>query len=407
MPVVLAASFTVASCGARSTLLPPGPSDEAGPDGGIAAAPVCHEWTATSEPVQISDIPSIVELLSALPVAGGVLVGYGDSQEPPVDPTWYLRTVSFGSGALGPAQSVFMRNTSQLGWSGIYAATSGSSMLATASDQADGMYTVPIDATGALTGAQVTTSGNQGQYLAVAGSGFSVLRSPWDDTGAIPPPVSLALLSTAGDVLGETTLLAANPSIQDFGRIVRDDGTFLLWWYETTATGGSFFGQPFDEMGSVLANAVVLRAFGPMDYGGLALAASTSTTLGVWPESTANGATLMAQSYDADGAATGSPVAWGTDSGENLPVMAATGAPGGDYLVAWIDQDETSGGNLSVQAVASDGTAEGPATTLGAMQASPETYLFVVATTEGAMVLYESDAGNGVEVFAIPLRCTQ
>jgi hypothetical protein len=407
-PTAAALFLALASCGARSALLASGLSDEA-PDGGGPAAPVCHAWAATSAPVQVSNIPSIAIVLSASPVPGGVLVGYGDAQAPPVDPAWHLRTVSYGDASLGPEQSVFVRDTSQIGWSGIFTATSGGAMLATASDEADGMFTVTIDATGAPTGTRVTTSGNQGQYLAAAGGGFTVLRSPWDDTGEIPPPVSLATLSAAGDVIGETTILPASPSIADFGRVVHEDASFLLWWYEATsaggAAGGSFMGQPFDAMGDAQGSAVLLRTLGPMDYGGLTLATSTSTTLGVWPASTPSGATLMAQRYGATGAGIGGPVAWGTDDAED-PTMAATGAPGGDYVVAWIDQSEASEGNLlQVQAVASDGTAEGPPTLLGGIAASPTTELFVVATAEGAMVLYESDTPEYVEVFAIPLRC--
>jgi hypothetical protein len=87
--------------------------------------------------------------------------------------------------------------------------------------------------------------------------------------------------------------------------------------------------------------------------------------------------------------------------------MAVTGAPGGDFVVAWLDQSETSGGVLQVQAVASDGTSEGPPTMLGDIAASPETYVLLVATTDGAMVFYESDTPEYVEVFAIPLRCAE
>jgi hypothetical protein len=191
----------------------------------------------------------------------------------------------------------------------------------------------------------------------------------------------------------------------DFGRVVHDDGSFLLWWYEKAAAGGNFMGQPFDAMGNAQGSAVLLRALGPMDYGGLVLATSTSTTLGFWPASTTSATTLMAQPYDATGAGIGGPVVWGMEGAEGDPTMAATGAPGGDYVVAWIDQSEVSGGNLEVQAVASDGTAEGPPTLLGGIAPSPETDLFVVATTEGAMVLYESDTPQYVEVFAIPLQC--
>jgi hypothetical protein len=414
-PTAAALSLALASCGARSALQASGPSGGTpdagsgpGPDAGKPTAPVCHAWTATGKPVQVSNIPSIAVALSASPVPGGVLVGFGDAQFPPVDPTWHLRTVAYGDASLGPDQTVLMRNTSQLGWSGIYAATNGGAMLATASDEGDGMYTVPIDATGAPTGAPVTTTpGDQGQFLAAAGGGFSVLRSPWDDTGEIPPPVSLATLSAAGDVLGETTILPANASITDFGRVVRDDQSFLLWWYEATGAGGSFMGRPFDALGDAQGSAVLLRALGPMDYGGLALAASTSTTLGVWPVSTTSATTLMAQPYDASGAGIGGPVAWGMDDVQGLPTMAAAGAPGGDYVVAWIYQSETSTGQLQVQAVASDGTAEGPPTLLGDIAGSPETDLFVVATTEGAMVFYESDTTEYVEVFAIPLACAE
>jgi hypothetical protein len=404
-PTAAALSLALASCGARSTLLETGLSGEAPDAGPMPAAPVCHAWAATSQPVQVSNIPSIAEVLSAAPVPGGVLVGFGDAQFPPVDPSWHLRTVSYGDASLGPDPSVLMRDTSQLGWSGIYTATNGGAMLATASDEADGMYTTTIDAAGAPTGTVVTTPGDQGQFLAAAGGGFSVLRSPWDDTGEIPPPVSLATLSAAGDLLGETTILPASSSISDFGRVVRDDESFLLWWYETTGAGSSFMGRPFDAMGNAQGSAVLLRALGPMDYGGLALAASTSTILGVWPASTTSGTTLMAQPYDATGAGIGGSVAWGMDEGGGLPMMAAAGAPGGDYVVAWIDQSETNGGNLEVQAVASDGTAEGPPTLLGNIAGSPVTDLFVVATTEGAMVLYESDTTEYVEVFAIPLGC--
>jgi hypothetical protein len=361
--------------------------------------------------VQVSTTPSIVQVLSAEPVPGGVLVGYADSQLPPVDSSWHLRTVAYGDGALGPEQTVFTRNASQIGWSAISTASHGASMLAVASDEADGMYAVPIDDTGATAGARVTTSGNQGQFLAAAGSGFSVLRSPWDDTGEIPPPVSLATLSTAGDVTSETTILGADPTITDFGRVVREDQSFLLWWFASGASGGgSFLGRAFDAMGGALGGTVTLRAVSATDFGGLVLAASTtspSVVLGVWPSATMTGAALLAQPFDATGATVGAPVAWGTQDGGEFPTMAVTGAPGGDFVVAWLDQSETSGGVLQVQAVASDGTSEGPPTMLGDIAASPETYVLLVATTDGAMVFYESDTPEYVEVFAIPLRCAE
>lgn len=424
-PAGLAALLVVFACGART---PPGDllgleSSSPGQDSGVsdsalpgvdAGGPVpkaCGTWMATHAAVQVSNTPSIEELMSVALVPGGVLVGYADAQLPQVDPNWHLRTVAFGDGALGPEQSVFRRDGSQLGWTRISTAGQHGVHLATASDEGGGMKVVPIDATGARAGTEVDTSGDPGRFIAPTPTGFSVLRSAFSDTGLMPAPVRLATLDDAGNVTGERTLIDSSVSLIGYSRSIRDDDSFLLWWFTDEMCTGcrTLRAQHYDPAGNSLGGSMVLHQFAATDYVAVDLAVSPVGTLAAWTERVGTTTQNMrAQAFDADGNKAGPRTTYATLQEENAPAFAIGSAPGNAYIAAWVDGVLTNSGHVSVQAVAADGSAGGPTTVLGTVSPSSDLNVEVVANAEGAMVLYESDIPNyGIEVYAIPLRCAE
>jgi len=131
LPVAL---LSFAACGARSPLETLAAAGGLLPDAGVSSLPdgevvlpdsapmparTCRQWVGTHAPVQVSNVGSIVELMSAVPAPSGVLVGYADAQFPPVDSSWHERLVSLPDGMLGPEQTPFLRKTTGLGWTAI------------------------------------------------------------------------------------------------------------------------------------------------------------------------------------------------------------------------------------------------------------------------------------------------
>ena len=377
------------------------------PDSGGVSAPLCHSWAATTQsPIQVSNIGSIVELQSALPTSAGVLVGFADEQFPPVDPGWHVRLVSF-DGKLDADQTPFTRNPSGLGWTRVSVAVNGTQFAATASDDSQGMLFVPTDGDGASTGTVSKTAGNPGRFMLGAGAGYSVLRSPFDDSGALVGPVSLATLDLQGQVTNTRLLLEESASFAGYARAGYPDGSFLFFWYTHDACAGcsTFHVQHDAANGAALAPPTAAHAFGANEYGTVSVATSASGFLAAWTEGSGASFDLLAQPFDPDGQPTGSAARFAQNGGQNQPVVALTAAPGG-FLAAWADGAYSTPTHLYVQSVAPDGTAGGATTTLTTIATSEDgTNLFVVATPDGAMVLYEDEVPLGIEVFALPLHC--
>jgi hypothetical protein len=401
----------LAACGGRTTLDGPGGAS-APPGSGALSAKACGAWSATHAPIQLSRIPSIVEPMSALPTPSGVVVGYADVQLPPVDRDWHARLVSFDDGALGPEQAVLHRGSSTLDWTPISLARGSGQAAATASDDAQGMLFVPIDDRGAPSGPSRVVGGDPARTMFATRSGFSVLRSPFDPSGVLRGPVSVASLDGNGQINHERQLLDGSTPLVAYTRVAYGDDSFLLSWLTDgpCPTGcRTTQAEHFSEKGDPLAAAVTVHTFDAETYGVLEIAASgaaSSGFLAVWSEGSSGPVTLVAEPFDADGRPAGSPSTFTTLPGLNAPYFALAGAPGGDYVVAWIDTDSVHSGGIYVQAVSTDGTAEGPVTMLGSVSAMSEEALLVVASAAGAMIVYEDDVpGLGVEVFAIPLRC--
>lgn len=401
LPPLVAA---LAGCGARSDLL-----DEAGSSGGGTGAPLCPAWSATSAPVQISSIPSIMEAQTVLATPSGVLVAYADSQFPPVDPTWHARLVGYGDGSLGAEETVFQHDTSALDWTRLFFAQGPAGTAATASDQAQGMLFVQTDDDGAPLGSPVHVASDQGHYLSATSTGYSLLESPWDASGGLVPPVSLTTLDDAGAIASTVVLLDAATPLVDFERQPLADGDFMLLWDDESACGecDATRGQRFSESGAPLAPVALLLPLGPSESGQWVAATTSDRLMMVWTGGEGGTTELMAQPFDENGSPVGPAQTFaqpGTQEGEISLAIAA--APGGDFVVAWITGSNFTEGTLAVQAVGPDGKAEGPATTLGTISPGPEETLLVAASSEGAMVVYEGDVGNfGIEVFAVPLTC--
>jgi hypothetical protein len=412
----------LAACGARSPLdlsqAAPGSSGGAagggggavlGPDGGVINARTCSSWVAAHDPVEVSNVASIMELMDAKAVGNGVLVGYADAQLPPVDPNWHTRLVAFGDGNLGPEETPLDRNTAAWGWSRVTLAESGGQIAALASDETEGMLFVPVDGNGAATGNVARSPGEAARGLLAAGSGFSALRYPFDDTGGIHGPVSLAALDPAGNVVSTRALLDPSATVAYFERVGLADGSFLFDWFAADPCPGcrAVYAQHFSASGDPLADQVLLQSFGPTDGGSYALAAGVGGALLVASSGDSPSSDLSAGPLDGDGKPTSAAQRIATLPNGNGPALAVAGAPGGDYIVAAIDGINTGSGNVYVQSVAADGTSEGAMATIAPVSAPQiDEGLIVVAGESGAMVLYESDVGNyGIEVFAVPLRC--
>jgi hypothetical protein len=392
----------LAGCGARSEISPLTGSTT----GSGAGAPLCPHWVATHAPVQVSSIPSIVEAQTALATPSGVLVGYADSQDPPVDSTWHARLVSFGDGALSAEATVFQHDFSSFGWTRVFFAQGSAGLAATASDEGQGMLFVKVDDTGAPLGAPVHVAEDEGHYLLPTSAGYSVLESPWDPSGSLVPPVTLTNLDGAGDVVSSQVLLDAAAPASWFERFPLAGGDFALVWDDPSGCSGcnAVRAQRFAEDGAPRAPDAVLRSFGAQDYGQWVAATTPDGLMLVWTESGAGGQEqLVAHPFDANGSPLGPPQTFGQAGGSLTLAMAA--APGGDFVVAWIDGTDPAMGSLAVQAVGPDGKAEGPPTALGPVSASPDGPLLLVASPEGAMVIYASEVPEGIEVFAVPLAC--
>jgi hypothetical protein len=417
------ALVSFAACGARTALdtagaggaLATNPDAASFPDGEMdlpdgTPPPTCREWAATHGPVQVSNIPSIVEVMNAVPAPGGVLVGYADAQFPPVDSSWHERFVALPDGTLGPEQTPLLRNSTGLGWTAISLALTGDRGAATASDQTQGMQFVAIDSTGAPFGAVVNVAGDPGRYLLPTSSAFSVLRSAFDDSGTRPPPVELAMLDPSGNVLSTRTVLPASTPTDWYTRTGLPDGSFLLVWDTTPCpTCRAVRAQHLAEDGTSLAEPATLHTFGPMDYGDLDLAPSSRGVLVAWTEGPATTTELVSQPFEDQGTPRGARQRFAAPKGSNGPAFALAAAPGGDLVLAWADGAYSSDGHVYVQAVAADGSAEGPATTVAPLATTDSTTdLVVVASSLGAMVFYESDIpGFGIEVFGVPLHCLE
>ncbi|HEY5242889.1 MAG TPA: hypothetical protein VIJ22_15525 [Polyangiaceae bacterium] len=410
---LLLAGAALVACGSRTGLDDYGGGvPEAG--GALTDAPVgtsgptCASWTTTNAPVQVSNIASIIGVQSAIATPAGVLVGYADDQFPPVDTSWHGRLVAFGDGSLGPDQTVLTHDALGLGWTRITFAEGFGHSGAAASDQADGLLFTTTDATGATTGSVAHNAGDSAQDLFATPSGYTILRSPFDSSGATPGPVSLATLDPSGSVSGSVQLLDATTPVVSYSRIAFPDGSFALVWLGNDACPSclTVHAQHLASDGEALAPAVALHAFGPDSPDEYAVSASSKGLLFAWAEGGTTGpVTLSASPFDADGQPVGAPSVFAEAPNQSNVALALTAAPGGDVVASWIAGGDVSG-QLYVEAVAPDGTAEGPATTLAPVSFSPEADLFVVASPLGAMVLYESDVPNyGIEVYAIPLKC--
>jgi hypothetical protein len=307
------ALVSFAACGARTALdtagaggaLATNPDAASLPDGdldlpdGAPPARTCREWAATHDPVQISNIRSIVEVMNAVAAPGGVLVGYADAQFPPVDSSWHERFVSLPDGALGPEQTPILRNSTGLGWTAISLALAGDRGGATASDQTQGMQFVAIDSTGTPAGPVANVAGDPGRYLLPTSSGFSVLRSAFDDTGTQPPPVELAMLDPSGKVVSSRTVLPASTPTDWYMRTGLPDGSFLLVWDTTPCPPcRAVRAQHLAEDGTSLAEPATLHTFGPMDYGDFGLAPSSLGVLAAWTEGPAGSTELVSQPFE-------------------------------------------------------------------------------------------------------------
>jgi len=385
------------------------------PDGGAPATDVaapsqaCHKWTATSPRVQVSNIPSLVELMSAVASPSGVLVGYADEQAPPVDSSWHLHLIKLPDGQPALDQTPLHRDDSPLAWTAISIARGSSGFAATASDQSQGMQFAPIDESGVVTGEVARLAGDPGRYLLATTTGFSVLRSAFNESGTRPPPVDLALLDAAGNLVSTKTLLDRSVKTDWYERYGLPDLSFLLVWPGPSCDGCSgVFARHYAEDGTPLAPVATLHDFGPMDYGSYAIAPTTRGFLFAWSKGGAGPYDLMGQPFDADGRSLGPSGQFAQVSGANAPTFTLASTPGGDLVAAWADGPFTTDGHVYVQAVAADGSAEGTATTLDDLVTSDSSIdVVAVASPLGAMVLYENFVSEGMEVFGVPIQCAQ
>jgi hypothetical protein len=374
-------------------------------DGGGAPLPqTCPSWTSTTDPVQVSSIASIIDVQTALAVPTGVLVGYGDIQVPPVDPNWHGRVVSFGDGVLGPEQTYFSRDGSLVAWNRVTFAQGFGHAAAAASDMTDGALFVATDASGSPVGSIVPIEPSEVRALFATQTGFSALLSPFitDESGDNPGPVSLATLDTSGNLESSTQLVGNAPPLESYARVAFSDGSFALL-SSTVNASSTIVLQHFSSVGVPIAKPTTLQA---ENANGYTLTASATSSGLLLVSTNAAGTALVGTPFDRDGNPAGSSTTFAQAS-TGIVLIALAEAPGGDVLVAWFDGGGASGEetNVRVVSVAADGTAEGPPTTVATTTAAEDSSLVVAASTEGAMVFYDDDAQDSIEVFAVPLRC--
>ena len=361
-----------------------------------------------SKPIQLTDTRSILAPQAALATSQGVLVGYADEQFPPVDRAWRVRLVGF-DGALGADSAIASLTSAALVWTGISSAQGNTGLGAAMSDDLLGTVFKLLDPDGAPHGPPEQPTSLSSHDLLGTPAGFSVLQSAFDPNTGVVSEVKLELLDARGHRGGSHTLVSSpTPTICGYQRVGFDDGSFTLVWFVSGPCDGcgEAHARHFDWSGTPLAADTILEAFGPMAYASPVAAASGDAMLLAWSVRAGNRIELDGATYDEDGALLAAPVKFADTSSENAPGLAATGAPGGDFLVGWVDDGSTSNAHVHVVSVARSGGANGPATSLAAASPGSDARALVAASADGAIIAYPSDVGGfGIEVFAIPLSC--
>jgi hypothetical protein len=411
--VLLFFASTLLGCGARTSLDESSDASSGGAggssDGGVVRT--CPAWVKTRDAVQVSDVPSIIEAQALIATPAGALVGYADAQFPPVDASWHARSVSFVDGSLGVDHAVLHRDTSGLGWTRVSLAATGGRAAATASDDTKGAQFVEIDASGAPIAPPVIVPGDPARFMLPTPNGYSVLRSKFDPSGGNAPPVGFSSLDAHGALGATSVLIDQSTSVVTYSRVALADDSFVLAWTSSAkACSGcrKLFSRHFDASGQPLSNVAMLHTFGATDYGSSVIAVSTSAMLVARTDQKKDSAVLLAQPFDADGHPLGGERAFASSTQGNAPMLALAPAPGGDFLVAWADGDFTGTGQVHVESLRADGSAEGQATVIAEASLSTDSDIFVVVSGRRAMVLYAADIqGFGIEAFAVPLRCVE
>ncbi|HEY4117418.1 MAG TPA: hypothetical protein VGM56_06160, partial [Byssovorax sp.] len=348
--------LALVACGSRSPLDAGGADDGSGAG---ASGPACPTWSAVSDPIQLTDIPSILAPQAALATSGGVLVGYADEQFPPVDAAWRVQLVGF-DGLQGADFPIATRSGGALGWTAISMAQGTSELAAAMSDQSQGTVFMRLDANGKPHGPPANPSRLSSHDLLGTPAGFSVLESAFDPDTGVVSAVSLALVDQVGHFGGSRALVSSpTPTIGGFQRVGFDDGSFTLVWFVSGPCEGcgDAHARHFDWSGDPLADETILEAFGPMSYASPVAASSGDALLLAWSARAGSRIELDGATYDEDGRLLAGPLKFADTSSDNAPELAAVGAPGGDFLVGWIDDGLTSNAHVHVVSVARSGGA--------------------------------------------------
>jgi hypothetical protein len=349
-----------------------------------------------------------MSLQAAIVVSSCVLVGYANIDYPPPDPAWRVRQVCFGDGAMSPSNPVLDRDPSQTGWTGVYLAHEFGRGAAVAWDRTIGLQFVTIDKTGMVTAPPVNTSVLPGRDILVVQDGFTMLQSPFDEPRT---PVMLTSLDTDGSVVGTPRELVDDSSsiLGQVARVAFEDRSFLLLWRTPEDCDGcqTLYGQHFSEVGDALGSRAYLHAFSAESIKGYEIAASSVGVVAGWFERAEDGSVAIHTApFDFDGGELEAPSAIVSDLGPNSEAFALASAPGGDLLAAYSHHIQGLEAELNLQPLTPNGGARGDEVTVRTFRPTNNKGMRVVATSEGGMLLYESEVPNvGSQIFAIPLQC--
>jgi hypothetical protein len=411
--------FLSAACGARSELDFNPPDAAAHPDAGAgdaatpscapadaAAPPTCSTWQVAGPDLLISEATngstSSQTLGSVIPVGCGVLLSWATSMY--VDPqtttlSFTTRGVAFDGTTTGPETTHSSLTVMSQSSGSIDLAAGSAGVGALVMDEFNCRF-LPLDFTGAETGAPITQALSQCESLASLGdAGFSYLVADGMEGST---PTTLVTIDGHGGPIA-TRPLGDAPDNALWGRLVFGDGSFLLNAFRETPPTDVYTGvlQHFDASGNALSMPVAQ----PPNAAPVMLAATPSGALASWWPTGASAAFVP---LDPTGAESGSvsmvPFA-DAPYGEGL---AST--PSGDVLVTLLEDavEMNDTWTIYVQERAPDGTPRSalvalpsPSDATGGFDPGDVTPI-VAADGVHALLVYVNDG-----VFTRPLQCAE
>jgi hypothetical protein len=335
---------------------------------------------------------------SVIAVGCGAIVAWSTSIY--VDPqssqlTWTTRTVAFDGTTTGP-ETLHSSLTVMSDASGSIELASSSTGLGAIVDDEFNCRFLPLDLTGAETGAPAIQAGSGCVGLASVGSGeFTYLMA---DAPEGTTPTTLVTVDGHGGPVA-TRPLGDPASYALWGRLVFGDGSFLLNDFREDPTTDIYSGllQHFDAQGNALAASVPQ----PPNAAPLLLALTPPGALASWWASDSDADFVP---LDPTGAEAGSVTMVPFVDAPYGEWVAST--PSGGVLVVLLEDDQTSDvWTIYAQERGPDGTPRGPlvalASPIGGFDPAEVTPI-VAADGVHALLVYSSGG-----IHTLPLQCVE